>query len=356
LKAGLIPGFFFILASNPNIMKRKLLLTASLSLFMGTFMLAQTCCPWINSAVLIPANPTTQDTIKLATNVSTPSQGSILSSGATIQGTTVFATACYFSGMLPAIGTYIDTIVIGVLPVGSYMLNFNAFMSTSNTNCVPVDSNSSRIPFSVSAAGPPRPCCIIADSAHTLPAILNPAPDTSGFIVSKVTLPAMGHLIDHQIHVDQVRKALTLEVCYFSDNNANSNQVTDTFSLGIPLQPGVYSAKLIAIQSSNNLACNLIASDTLNWAFEVDSGGTAALVPFENLTTLKIFPNPAADHFIIDWPNNRSTTVSCFDSAGKLKQQIVLERGSNKVTCNDWPNGIYFFYGSGILGKLSIDK
>jgi hypothetical protein len=321
-----------------------------------TNLAGQTCCPWINSTQIIPSNPTSADTIRVVANVSTPSQGGLVSAYANVQGLTVLVQTCYYSGMLPAIGTYIDTITIGLLPAGSYMLDFNARLSIDANNCAPVDSTNSITPFTVSSIGPPRACCIVADSAQTSPAILPPFPDSSGLLIGYVTLPALGNLLSHNLQINQTQHQLTLEVCYYSGNTANPNSVSDTFSIGSALQPGLYQGKFIAVQSANPSTCSPFSTDTLNWNFFVDTTGTASIPLTDERFQLEVFPNPANNQFHISWNGQRILKLTAYDQTGKPFRALIIEPGGGVIDCSDWPAGTYLLYGNEFWGKLIIRK
>ena len=90
----------------------------------------------IDSVKIIPLNPTTADSIYVITSVTmaTTSNG-YLGYDLSSSGTIINIEACYKHGMLDAPETYIDTINLGVKPIGEYTLNFIAY----STHFIPCD-------------------------------------------------------------------------------------------------------------------------------------------------------------------------------------------------------------------------
>jgi len=107
------------------------------------------CCPYINNIEVIPSNPTATDNVKIVTTATTPNQGLFLYSTFNVSGTTIEIDACYYSGLLTATQTYIDTLTIGSLPEGNYTIDFNAFQSTDTSVCNYSDTMSSSSNFIV---------------------------------------------------------------------------------------------------------------------------------------------------------------------------------------------------------------
>src|SRR5688572_24755725 len=85
------------------------------------------CCPYISELKVIPSNPTTNDEIKIALIVTTTSLGFKLGIGYNILNqNTIEINGCYFAGPLTQPQVYMDTIVVGQLGSGDYILNFTA--------------------------------------------------------------------------------------------------------------------------------------------------------------------------------------------------------------------------------------
>jgi len=98
---------------------KSLLILILLSL---SFTATSQCCPYINNVEIIPGSPTTADSVKIVTTVTTLNQGMFLNSSWSfngITGTNIAIEACYYNGFLTATQTYYDTLEIGVLGGGN---------------------------------------------------------------------------------------------------------------------------------------------------------------------------------------------------------------------------------------------
>lgn len=99
------------------------------------------CCPYVDPIEIIPASPLATDSIYVITNVTTPNAGSYLGYEIFAGDATIRIEACYYSGMLTMLQTYIDTINIGVHPAGTQNVVFVAYQSDSEESCNRLDSN-----------------------------------------------------------------------------------------------------------------------------------------------------------------------------------------------------------------------
>lgn len=118
------------------------------------FMAAGQCCPYINSVTIDPANPSASDNIRIFTTVTPPNAGGLISHSFTVQNDTIFAEACYWSGMLTVLIPIHDTIEVGPLPEGDYVLQFTAKQSAQMEQCIVEDSEVYHMNFSIgSTAG-----------------------------------------------------------------------------------------------------------------------------------------------------------------------------------------------------------
>jgi hypothetical protein len=125
-------------------MKKYLLL-----LFSCSFALVQAQQPFIGTTTVIPQNPTSNDFIKIVTNITTPSQSFLVDVSFTVTGNQIRLKNCYCPGMLPATQNHIDTFMIGYLPFGNYQIVHKAYMSSAGQWCNAVDSNSASAPLVV---------------------------------------------------------------------------------------------------------------------------------------------------------------------------------------------------------------
>lgn len=121
---------------------KKLLLFLNLSLISCSAW-AQNL-PYISTPTVIPGSPTSTDVIKIITKVITPNQSIIVDQttfSVTQNPKEINIRACYWGGMLPATQTFIDTLVIGQLGVGTYAIKQKAYLSSGQQICHPTDSN-----------------------------------------------------------------------------------------------------------------------------------------------------------------------------------------------------------------------
>lgn len=83
----------------------------------------------------------------------TPSLG--WSYGFTIidSGSFIYVNGCYFGGVASQPLVFIDTINLGVKPAGNYQVVFNAYNSSSLTDCIPMSFNSTNTSFSIGFMG-----------------------------------------------------------------------------------------------------------------------------------------------------------------------------------------------------------
>ncbi len=113
-----------------------------LIVFYSSICFSQTgCCPYIQSCIPIPANPTTTDIIKIATHTATPALGNKISYSYFLQNDTIYINGCFFSGVLTAVPSYYDTVTIGTLQQGTYTIYYTAIQSSDTGICIYIDSS-----------------------------------------------------------------------------------------------------------------------------------------------------------------------------------------------------------------------
>lgn len=122
-----------------------------LVVFLGlnTWVLSQ-CCPYITTVEVLPQNPNVSDNIQIATHVATPNNGAFINHQFHWENDTLVVEACYYSGFLTVITEIYDTIEIGQIAEGDYVLEFVASTSIYEDSCVISESQSHTMPFSVS--------------------------------------------------------------------------------------------------------------------------------------------------------------------------------------------------------------
>ncbi|MES2556178.1 MAG: hypothetical protein V4604_08515 [Bacteroidota bacterium] len=115
---------------------------------MNTWLLSQ-CCPYITSVEVLPQNPNSSDAIRIATHVTTPNNGAFISHQFYWENDTLVVEACYYSGFLTVITDIYDTVDIGQVTAGDYVLQFVASTSVYEDSCVIGESQSYTSAFSV---------------------------------------------------------------------------------------------------------------------------------------------------------------------------------------------------------------
>jgi hypothetical protein len=113
------------------------------------FLAAGQCCPYINSVTVDPANPSSADNVRIFTTVTPPNAGGLIEHSFTVQNDTIFAEACYWTGMATVLIPIHDTIDVGPLPEGDYVLQFTAHESYQMEQCVVNESQVYLTTFSV---------------------------------------------------------------------------------------------------------------------------------------------------------------------------------------------------------------
>ncbi|MBI3240104.1 MAG: T9SS type A sorting domain-containing protein [Flavobacteriia bacterium] len=121
-----------------------------LVVFIGinTWALSQ-CCPYITSVEVLPQNPNVSDNIRIATLVATPNNGAFIQHQCPWENDTLVVEACYYSGLLTVVTEMYDTIDVGTIADGNYVLEFRAFTSSDLNSCIITDSQTLFTSFSV---------------------------------------------------------------------------------------------------------------------------------------------------------------------------------------------------------------
>ena len=100
--------------------------------------------PYISSPTVIPQSPTSSQIIKIVIKVTTPNQGIVVDQSTfsvTQNPKEIKIRGCYWNGMLTATQDYVDTLIIGQLPAGTYTIKHKAFLSSTQQHCSATDSN-----------------------------------------------------------------------------------------------------------------------------------------------------------------------------------------------------------------------
>ncbi|MFT4601479.1 MAG: hypothetical protein ACI857_001659 [Arenicella sp.] len=128
-------------------MMRALLLAIFLGFVISPITFGQT----INSFEIIPANPTTEDTVKLAYDIWTSSGAVYQYDTVIVNGFTIDVSSCIHLGLTTEGLYFIDTIVIGVLPQGNYNINYSCYFDGAGDCSSPDFTASDSSNFNASA-------------------------------------------------------------------------------------------------------------------------------------------------------------------------------------------------------------
>lgn len=303
----------------------------------------------VTSLSSLPANPTTTDSVFVAITVATGNQGGLVSLNHSMSGTNVEIEGCYFSGMLPAVDFHYDTIFLGVLPSGTYMVDMNALLSFNTSICDPVDSAQLTTSFTVGTPTPSPPCCIDVVGVSIIP---SPGlyDTTHVYIEAGIDLPAQGFVVSDTVYVDG--QNIHINACYFTDNIPNANITIDTFSVGV-LPAGQYNLILNAIHSIDSLNCTGIDTAVYNRSLFVDSADSGLRQHNFSEEEWRIYPNPASDILTIEGlPLN--ATIVLMDVQGRVLWRKTTTERCMIINVSDLKSGGYVFSVNGVTQRLNV--
>ncbi len=130
-------------------MKNLILAACLMALSLTTAFSQTACCPYISPIVIIPAQPTTADTVRIVTVTTTPSLGNRVSYSFTMSADSIHLLGCFYAGPATALESFYDTTTIGPLPNGLYHIDYLGRIAGSQTTCTPVDSQIVHASFEV---------------------------------------------------------------------------------------------------------------------------------------------------------------------------------------------------------------
>lgn len=291
------------------------------------------CCPYINGVTILPANPAATDTVRVVMNVTTPSQGSFIGATHSTSGMQINVSACYYSGMLPALQNYVDTLTLGVLPVGTYTLHFTALQSANASYCQPVDSTQISTGFTVGGSQTPPPCCIVIEDLQLIPS--NVVADTQEVqLRAEIQMPAMASLHNHSMQV--LGDTIRVKTCFLTDTIPLVNSRVDTFNLGT-LNKGTYVVQFIADQGSSSTGSCLLAISKDTAHTSVDVTGPISVERFLD-TPLGVYPNPFNDWVVI---KNYIGEYFLFDLKGVMLRHGYVTNKDEKMFFEELKSGLY---------------
>ena len=131
---------------------KKVLFVLAILLLINAKTNSQTCCDnvikTIGDLTILPNNYTNSDTIKLIIPYSTSDLSLNLWKHFNIDSNLFTISACYMQFPLTSPSYYLDTIVIGILPLGNYTITVNKYCSC-DTICTYSDTVSESIQFNI---------------------------------------------------------------------------------------------------------------------------------------------------------------------------------------------------------------
>lgn len=298
---------------------------------------AQNCCPYINSLQVLPMNPQDTSVVKIVVDVSTPAQGALLSLSHWPQASGIQIEACYYSGLLPAIANFRDTILLGTLPAGNYQIDFRAILSTDPQNCNHQDSTNQQLNFSVLPSAGSRLWSRI-DSLVVFP----PAPRyDSSFLHLLVyrSTPGPAQFISDSLY-SQGPQDWKASLCLYADSAAASYSAgVDSIALGY-WTAGTHSLAFDLEQSSDSLFCQPLYRDTARIALEVLN---YLAIRSEHLATpLRLYPQPAREFLYLESTSREVWPLRIVNAQGQVYYRASLSQGKKRLEIGHWPRGFYW--------------
>jgi len=156
-------------------------------------------------------------------------------------------------------------------------------------------------------------------------------------IVSRVTTPSQGVLVDKTFNVSTNPNLIQLHLCYGFGMLPATHTYVDTFSIGT-LPAGSFSIILKAFMSSANQHCNKIDSNIASHAIQVNV--TNGIERLGGIKEVEIFPNPAVESLNFRCDCNQ-LKASIINVNGQVIKQAWLQPNES-LPFKDLPLGLYF--------------
>lgn len=161
-------------------------------------------------------------------------------------------------------------------------------------------------------------------------------PNSAVTIVTKVTTPAQGVLVDKTFTVTQNPKRVELRLCYGFGMLPATQTYIDTFYVGA-LGAGTFSVHLKAYMSSANQHCAKIDSNEVTTSITVDQATKTTGSISEDAFT--VFPVPAGEQIFIQG-NNHTFVVELYHATGQLISSFEFT-GTGEISLADLSPGLY---------------
>lgn len=160
-------------------------------------------------------------------------------------------------------------------------------------------------------------------------------PNTPLKIVTTVTTPAQGVLVDQSFSVTQNPNVIELRICYGSGLLPATFAYVDTFNVGL-LPAGTYSVHFRAYMSSANQWCNKIDSNEVNATLSVNV--TTGLINLNDLKQSVYVTEGGAK--LVYHCDGETTIINIYKMNG-LPENSFQVSGSGSVDLQHLSAGIY---------------
>jgi hypothetical protein len=168
----------------------------------------------------------------------------------------------------------------------------------------------------------------------------SPAPTDIVKIVTRVTTPNQGIIVDLIHTVSHNPKEINLRPCYWQGMLPSIQTHIDTFVVG-QLQAGVYTIKHKAFMSTTQQHCTKVDSNMVVTTLTV--GGLSTGLEELDQMAFSIYPNPVNDKlFIKGYKNGDEAEIYHLD--GRLVKKVKIDE-TGSLDVSSLSKGIYFLQG-----------
>ena len=157
-------------------------------------------------------------------------------------------------------------------------------------------------------------------------------------IVTHVTTPNQGIIVDLNHSVTHATKQIMLHGCYWNGMLTATQTHIDTFVVG-QLQAGTYTVQHRAYMSSGQQVCHRTDSNIVQSTLTV--GALTGLNEIKKEKLNSVFPNPAT-HTIYFTNNLNFTNALIYSSLGTVVKSVTQLKASNELHIEELPAGVYF--------------
>ncbi len=189
---------------------KKIIYILIIGLLPTTHLLSQ-CCPYLNDFEILPANPTSNDTLYLISDVTTPNLGWYLGHELMSNDTAIVVEACFYWTPATALQDFRDTINLGVKEPGIYNLQYIAYQSDSSSVCYPIGGNSHAFDFEVTVIDPIFPAYESFDINYYPNPVVDKVDIVSHQMIDRIELfDSQGKLVLSEYKVDKLQHTIDL--------------------------------------------------------------------------------------------------------------------------------------------------